>query len=286
MSNLSISRAQRLDQKVIELIPELSRAFAVRLISDKKVTVNGLPETKPGRKLKAGDEVLVDYATSDLSKIPAINLPVIYEDDDCLVIDKPAGILTHSKGAYNPEASVATFVSSKINDMRGNRAGIVHRLDRGTSGVIIVAKTPDSLKFLQRQFSTRKVKKTYVAVINGQIEPPAAIIDMPIERNPKSPQTFRVGAGGKSAKTTYKTLEFNDNYSLLELTPETGRTHQLRVHLNQLGHPVVGDIFYGGQAAERLMLHAKSLEISLPSGRRQVFSSAVPAEILDKMSKP
>ncbi|MGH7195265.1 MAG: RluA family pseudouridine synthase [Candidatus Saccharimonadales bacterium] len=285
MSNLSLSRAQRLDQKVIELIPQLSRAFAVRLINDGKVTVNGLAEAKPGRKLKPSDEVLVDYEMSQLSQIPAIDLLIIYEDNDCLVIDKPAGILTHAKGAYNPEASVATFVNHKVNDLAGNRAGIVHRLDRGTSGVMIVAKNPQALKFLQKQFSMRKVNKTYLALIKGQIEPDAAIIDMPIERNPKRPQSFRAGARGKAAKTIYKTLKFNGQFALLQLQPETGRTHQLRVHLAELKHPIIGDNFYGGEADSRLMLHAKSLEITLPSGQRKIFKSEVPEVIIQKVVK-
>jgi 23S rRNA pseudouridine1911/1915/1917 synthase len=143
---------------------------------------------------------------------------------------------------------------------------------------MICAKTPEALKWLQKQFSQRKTKKTYYAVVTGTLKQPEAVIDMPIERNPKAPATFRVGINGKSANTTYKVITTNDKYSLVELKPETGRTHQLRVHLNHLGHPIVGDYMYGGVKHDRLMLHAYSLELTLPDRRRMTFSAPVPKE--------
>ena len=209
--------------------------------------------------------------------IPDIELPIIFEDDDCVVINKPVGLLTHSKGAFNPEATVATWLSNRTTDMDGERAGIVHRLDRATSGVMICAKSPEALAWLQKQFSQRKVKKSYIAIIAGQLDPEEAIIDMPIERNPKAPATFRVGNNGKSATTHYKTIESSEHYSLLELKPETGRTHQLRVHLKHLGHPIVGDVLYNGKPGERLFLHAQSLEITLPNRERKVFNVPIAA---------
>ncbi len=279
MSNLEISRAQRLDQNVVEQIPELSRGFAARLIEDGKVTVNGVARTKPGYKLRQGDVVVVDYDIAELEKIPDIDLEVLYEDDDCVVINKPIGVLSHSKGTFNPEATVATWLRSQLKGLSGERGGIVHRLDRATSGVMISAKTPEALSWLQKQFATRNVKKTYVAVISGELNPPEAIIDMPIGRNPKAPATFRVDVQGKHAKTSYKTIVTNGKHSLLELKPETGRTHQLRVHLNHLHHPIVGDPLYGGESAERLYLHAKSLEITiLHNHERKVFTAPLPSE--------
>jgi 23S rRNA pseudouridine1911/1915/1917 synthase len=277
MANLEISRAQRLDQKVIELIPELSRASATKLIEGGKVTVNGEPVLKSGYKLREGEEVKVDFDVETLQDIPTIKLPVLYEDDDCVVIIKPVGLLTHSKGEFYPEATVETWLRSRTK-ITGARAGIVHRLDRATSGVMICAKTPEALKWLQKQFSQRKTKKTYYAVVTGTLKQPEAVIDMPIERNPKAPATFRVGINGKSANTTYKVITTNDKYSLVELKPETGRTHQLRVHLNHLGHPIVGDYMYGGVKHDRLMLHAYSLELTLPDRRRMTFSAPVPKE--------
>ncbi len=282
MSNLEISRAQRLDQKVVELIPELSRSFAVRLVEDGKVSVNGTPQTKAGYKLRAGDEVQVDYDISQLDQIPDIELEVLYEDEDCVVINKPVGVLSHSKGAFNPEATVATWLRSRVKGLAGDRGGIVHRLDRATSGVMICAKTPEALHWLQKQFATRNVHKTYAAVIAGALEPAKAVIDMPIERNPKAPATFRVGTQGKYAITAYHTVLAGNTHSLVELAPETGRTHQLRVHLGHFHHPIVGDQLYGGEPADRLYLHAEKLEITLlKDHERKVFTAPVPPQFRD-----
>ena len=268
-----------MDQKVVELIPDLSRGFASRLIDEGKVRVNDTVQTKAGYKLREGDEVTVDYDASQLEQIPDIDLPVLYEDDDCVVINKPVGVLSHSKGAFNPEATVATWLRSRLKGLGGERGGIVHRLDRATSGVMICAKNPEALSWLQKQFSSRNVKKSYAAVVQGSMSPEEAIIDMPIGRNPRAPATFRVDAQGKYAKTAYKTIATGEKYSLLELRPETGRTHQLRVHLGHFHHPIVGDTFYGGEPADRLYLHAESLEITIPNGHeRKVFTTPVPPE--------
>lgn len=294
MANLEISRAERLDMRVVAMLPQLTRGNAGKLIEGGKVTVNGKVTQKAGYKLKAGDEITIDYDPELARAIPSVDLPVIYEDDDCVVIEKPIGLLTHSKGDFNPEASVASWLGehlakdpkNKLIDLEKDvatgsphnpRAGIVHRLDRATSGVLICAKTPDALAWLQKQFSSRKVKKTYNAAIVGELNPSEAVIDMPIERNPKSPQTFRVGSNGKHATTHYKTLQTANGYSLLELKPETGRTHQLRVHLGHQGHPIIGDTFYKGKPAGRLFLHARELEITLPNRERKVFTTDLPA---------
>lgn len=275
----------RLDQKIVELHPRVTRSFVTKLIVDGKVTVNDEVITKAGYKLKGADKIAVDYDVEASKIIPEIELPVLYEDDDCVVIDKPLGLLTHSKGAFNPEATVATWLAGKITDIEpSERAGIVHRLDRATSGVMICAKTSEALSWLQKQFAQRRTKKTYYAVIKGVLKPEAAIIDMAIERNPKKPQTFRVGSNGKPAQTTYKTLESNGAYSLVELKPITGRTHQLRVHLAHQGHPIVGDVFYNGEPADRLYLHAHELELTLPNRERKVFTSPVPKVFIEKVS--
>ena len=292
MSNLNVSRAERLDQRVVALMPLLSRSFATKLINDGKVTVNGEVVTKGGTKLKPEDVVTIDYQEEEFV-IPTIKLPVLYEDDDCVVINKPIGLLTHSKGAFNPEASVATWLHNRIEDKTlieadahqpNRRAGIVHRLDRATSGVMIAAKTAKALTWLQRQFSQRKAKKTYIAIVSGHLKQPEAVIDMPIERNPKAPATFRVGPNGKPAITHYKLLKETDHLTLLELQPETGRTHQLRVHLSQLGHPIVGDTLYHGKTAERMFLHAASLEITTPARERQIFTAPVPKQFKELLN--
>jgi 23S rRNA pseudouridine1911/1915/1917 synthase len=271
-------KTERLDQYVVRQFPKLSRSAAVQLIDSGKVSVNGKVATKAGSKVRQDDKVEIDIREVEAAVIPDIELPVIYEDKACVAVNKPAGMLTHSKGAFNPEATIATWLSSRVSGMDGERAGIVHRLDRATSGVMICAKTPEALSWLQKQFSERKVKKIYQAVVKGVPSEQQAIIDMPIERNPKKPQTFRVGANGKPATTEYHVLASNDRYSLLELRPATGRTHQLRVHLQHIGHPIIGDTLYGGPAAGRLYLHARSLELTLPNKKRQVLEVPVPEE--------
>jgi 23S rRNA pseudouridine1911/1915/1917 synthase len=277
------SELLRLDQSVAQQLPTLSRVFAASLIKDGLVSVNGQVITRPSQKLKLEDLVKIDYDPATRDVIPAITLPIIYEDNDCIVIYKPVGVLSHSKGAFNPEGTVATWLESRLQDLEGERAGIVHRLDRATSGVMILAKNKKAATWIQKQFSTRKVKKTYQAIVTGTLTPPEALIDMPIERNPKQPATFRAGVNGKPARTHYKVLQESFGYSLLELAPETGRTHQLRVHLKQLGHPIVGDTFYGGEVADRLYLHAEKLELTLPNHTRQVFQVPVPQAFDKKM---
>jgi 23S rRNA pseudouridine1911/1915/1917 synthase len=285
VSNIELSRAERLDQYVVRQQPSLSRGFAVRLIQDGDVLVNGEPQLKAGYKVRVSDKVEIGFDEAKAVVFPDIELPIIYEDEDCVVINKPVGLLTHSKGAFNPEATVSTWLRARMEAPKGERAGIVHRLDRATSGVMVCAKTPEALGWLQKQFSQRKVKKSYVAVVEGVLKEPEAIIDMPIERNPKKPQTFRVGSNGKAAVTAYKVLKTAENLSLLELKPTTGRTHQLRVHLEHLGHPIVGDTFYGGKPAERLFLHAQELEITLPNRERKVFKVPVPAQFKELLAK-
>jgi 23S rRNA pseudouridine1911/1915/1917 synthase len=210
-----------------------------------------------------------------------ITLPVIYEDKNVAVINKPAGVLTHSKGSMNTEGTVATFIAPLIDsyELLGNRAGIVHRLDRATSGVIITAKNAAVMNYLQKQFSQRKTKKIYYAIVEGWPKPEAAVIDAPIERNPKKPQTFKVGLRGKTAQTGYKVLKKveknGQKYALLELKPVTGRTHQLRVHLAYIKHPVAGDAVYG-RVSDKMYLNAHSLEITLPDGQRKIFQAPLP----------
>ena len=194
---------------------------------------------------------------------------VIYEDDDVVVLDKPAGLLSMAKGEYCPENTLEKY------------GLLVHRLDRDTSGVVIMAKNPDVQKSLRRQFQDRKTKKTYYAIVAGRPKLDEARIDLPIARDLKRPTTFRVDASGKESETFYKVLKSNDKYSLVELKPTTGRTHQLRVHMKFLGHPILGDVVYDGDKADRLYLHANKLEITLPGGKRSTFEAPLPKEFLD-----
>lgn len=281
---------KRADIYVVAQLPEFTRSSLKNLFNTGQVTLKDHP-IKASHTLRAGD--ILNLNTGLLfTKPPAIEIPILYEDDEVVVLNKPAGILTHAKGALNTEATVASFIKPKLNDktLNGNRAGIVHRLDRHTSGVIITAKNESAMKYLQKQFSTRKANKTYLAVIEGELKLKQAIIDAPIERNPKKPQTFRVSSSGRPATTQYKVLKISalggssDSYSLLELTPKTGRTHQLRVHLKYIGHPILGDQAYGHEG-KHMYLHAKSLELKLPGGRQIKFEAPEP-KIFKDFLKP
>lgn len=275
---------KRADVFISRFYPDYSRSSLERLFDNGLISA-GPKAIKAGYRLKLGDVLAVDDSLLKRAP-PKVDLPVLYEDDNTIVINKPAGLLTHSKGALNDEATVASFIASKLNDpvLVGNRAGIVHRLDRGTSGVIITAKNLAALKHLQKQFSQRRTKKIYQAIIEGRPTESEAIIDAPIARNPKRPQTFYVNSRGKAAQTNYKVLsEFKragQTYSLVELNPTTGRTHQIRVHMKYIGHPIVGDRIYGHDA-KHLYLHAQSLEITLPGGERKVFRADPPGYFLE-----
>ncbi len=283
-----VSYPMRLDSYLLLQQPAISRAQLQRLIKNGKVSVDNEIQTKNGFMVKESSVVNVDFDFAKPLTIPTIEIPVIYEDEACVVIDKPEGLLTHSKGAFNPEASVASWLSGRPHfdfppDTGVNqRAGVVHRLDRATTGVMICAKNPTALKHLQKQFQDRKAKKTYIARVAGELTPPEALIDVPIERNPKMPQRFRPGQNGKPAQTNYKVLQtIAQNKavdSIVELKPLTGRTHQLRVHLDYMKHPIVGDTFYNGRSANHLYLHAESLEITIPGGKRMTFHSPAPKE--------
>jgi 23S rRNA pseudouridine1911/1915/1917 synthase len=278
---------ERLDKALASRYPQYSRSALEKLILEGYVTVNG-DIKRSSYKIKTGDDVSVDISLFT-RPIESIEIPIIYEDNDVVVIDKPTGVLTHAKGTLHNEATVATWLkkhaestitnqSNNEDFWASNRAGIVHRLDRVTSGVMICAKNEPAQVHLQKQFSNRKAKKTYVALIEGSLDEPKGTIDVPIERNPKKPATFRPGINGKSAQTTYSVLKSDDAYTTLELSPHTGRTHQLRVHLQYMKHPIIGDVLYGGKSANRLYLHAKSLEITLPNKKRLTFDSELPKE--------
>ncbi len=274
---------QRLDVFAHNKIPDLSRSSVKKLLEDKKILVNKVVE-KPSYHMRTDDVVRIDYDVSGVEAIQQPDIEILYEDDDCIVMNKPTGVLTHSKGSFNPEWTVATFIHDRLIDMSGERGGIVHRLDRATSGVIIAAKTHAALSWLQKQFSQRKVKKSYFAIVDGHLQESEAVIEMPIERHPRTPKLFRTSAQGKPATTYYFVTERGEEHDLVRLQPTTGRTHQLRVHMKQLGHPITGDALYGGTTAKRLFLHAHSLEITLPSRTRKVFEVPIPSEFRTMMT--
>ncbi len=270
---------ERLDSFLSRQLPERSRSYWQKLC-ERGLVMGSQQKIKASHTLKQGEIVAVVLPQQpDFSQQ---TLPLIYEDDDVLVINKPARLLTHAKGALSDEFTVAEFVRPRTTDgLTTNRPGIVHRLDRDTSGIIIAAKHSLAKHWLQKQFSQRKVKKMYRALVAGQLKEPQALLDLPIERNPKKPQTFRVGSNGKTAQTAYQIEQAFTHSTLVRLYPLTGRTHQLRVHMAYLGNPIVGDTLYGKAdlTLERMFLHAAELEITLPSRKRSVFEASLPPDL-------
>lgn len=275
----------RLDVALAKKYDNLSRSSIQKMIKNELAKVNGRIITKVKELVDESIDLIELVEVQKDAK--HIDLEIIYEDENVIVVNKPKGVLTHSKGVLNNEFTVADFFELHGCDFaKGtNRAGIVHRLDRETSGIIIGAKNDTAAKKLQKQFSERTTKKEYIAIVEGVPSPNKAIIDLPIARNNSLPSTFIVNAKGKTAQTKYEVLESKNNRSLVKLNPKTGRTHQLRVHLAYIKHPIVGDRVYNDRYSEkdsRMFLHAKSLEISIPpnntntTSQRMVFESPLP----------
>ena len=254
----------------------ISRSLWQKYIKAGYVSVNNKVATTPKFEVDETDEIALNLPEKEQTDV---DLPILYEDDDVIVVNKPSGLLTHAKGGLSDEPTVAEIIRPKTSFATDtDRPGIVHRLDRDTSGLLIIAKNSESAAHLQRQFAERTAKKTYIAITDGKPKLNAAKIDLPIGRNPSAPSTFRIDPNGKPAQTTYHVLAENDAQSLVELKPTTGRTHQLRVHLAHLNTPILGDRVYGKSSDCRMMLHAQKLEITLPSGERKVFEAAIPDE--------
>lgn len=270
------SNKKRLDSVLAEKYPDISRSTWQKHIKAGHVSVGGKVQTSPKFDVTDADEITL--SVPDAADYSEHELPIVYLDDNVIVINKPVGVLTHSKGTINEEFTVADFFARYTTyGLDTNRPGIIHRLDRDTSGILIGARNSETASLLQKQFAERKSKKTYMAVVDGILKEKHATVDLPIGRNPTAPSTFRVDPKGKNALTEYKVIAETGKQSLVELKPLTGRTHQLRVHMGYLGAPIKGDRVYGKQA-DRLYLHAKSLEITLPGGKRETFLAPVPAE--------
>lgn len=254
----------RLDILLVEKYKSYNRSTLQRFIRDGFVTVDGVVAKKPNQKFE--ERVKIELNVPTELKNADLKPAVIYEDDNVIVLDKPAGLLSMAKGEYCPEKTLEDF------------GLLVHRLDRDTSGVVILAKNVEVQKFLRKQFQDRKTHKTYYAIVSGRPKLDAARVDLPIARDLKRPTTFRVDPNGKASETYYRVLKSDGKHSLVELKPTTGRTHQLRVHMKYLGHPIIGDPVYGDEDAARLFLHAKALEITLPGGERRVFEADLPQD--------
>lgn len=274
----------RLDKELARRYPDLSRSTVQKYIKAGYVSVDGKQVTKASTDVSDVDDIAVEIPVKE--DFSAREFPIIYIDDSVIVINKPEGILTHSKGVMNDEFTVADFFRRYTTyGLETNRPGIVHRLDRDTSGVIIGARTDEAALLLKKQFADRTVKKYYTAVVDGLPKLEKAVIDLPIGRNPTAPSTFRVEPNGKPAITSYEVVKTNEAHSLVELRPKTGRTHQLRVHMQYIHAPISGDRVYGNvKSAPRLCLHAHSLELTLPGSHRKTFTAPVPALFTELVS--
>lgn len=264
----------RLDRYLARQLPDLSRAQLQRLIRTGWVSVNGRP-AKPSALVTPGVwvRVRIPAAPARIPEPEPIVLDIVYEDDDLVVINKPAGLVVHP-GAGRTSGTLVNALLAHYPDLAAGdqeRPGIVHRLDRDTSGLLVIARNEQALYDLQQQFKTRRVDKTYLALVQGR--PPAAqgIIEAPLGRDPKRRQRMAVLSDGRPARTRYQMLAELGEYCLLSVRPETGRTHQIRVHLAWLGVPVVGDRIYGRRANRlgltRQFLHAWRLAFERPGGR-------------------
>ncbi|HEY3927835.1 MAG TPA: RluA family pseudouridine synthase [Candidatus Koribacter sp.] len=310
--------ALRLDHYLVAHLPDVSRARVQALIDDEKILVNG-KASKPSYKLRGDEtiEVLGDYQPPPLRAIAEdIPLDVVYEDDDLAVINKPAGMMVHAGAGSTEEArNRGTLVNAllhrfrALSDVGGEmRPGIVHRLDKETSGLIVVAKNDVAHRKLAEQFSSRKVHKKYIALVHGWPKKAKGTINLPIARDVsrRTRMTTR-GSGGRDALSHYMVLEKVESpygkFALLEVKIETGRTHQIRVHLASLGHPVVGDTLYGAPgelrvvkpvkgiaskiaSLDRNFLHAASIHLQQPrSGTELRFERPIPVELENFLAK-
>lgn len=290
----------RLDIYLLKNLPDLTRSRIKRLIEEGRVLVNHSP-TKAGHKVKAGDIIEVVLPEPQVLEVrpEAIPLDILYEDESIIVIDKPPGLVVHP-GAGRPGGTLVNALLYHCRDLAGIggslRPGIVHRLDKDTSGVLVVAKTDKAHQGLVRQFKGHRVTRRYLALVWGMVKQDKGIIDIPIGRHPRQRERMHVAPGrGRRAVTNYRVLERFGPITLLEIAPETGRTHQIRVHLSAIHHPVVGDPVYGKRTIpsglsqrlrdclkglKRQALHASTLGFIHPvKGETMEFTSNPPEDI-------
>jgi len=275
----------RLDKYLTRVLPQFSRAYLQRLIEQGDVLVNG-QRAKASRKLSESDRIAVELPPPPGRPLPEpMPLAVVYEDDDIMVIDKPAGLTVHPAPGHPSHTLVNAILAhcpGLVASDESVRPGIVHRLDKDTSGLMVIAKNDFAREHLVRQFKSRTVTKGYVVLVKGRLSPEQGIIDAPIGRNHHRRQRMAVVEAGKEATTRYQVRRYLGSYTLVEVTPLTGRTHQIRVHLSAIGHPVIGDRTYGARSPylDRQFVHACRLGFRLPStGEYQEFTSDLPVDL-------
>lgn len=278
---------ERLDRYLARALPQLSRSRIQQLIHAGLVTVDN-KTTKPGMLVEAGMQVTLRIPPA-ASATPLVAQPlplnIIYEDDALLVVDKPAGLVVHP-GAGHPHNTLVNALLAHCPTLATDapdRPGIVHRLDRDTSGLLIVAKTEQALEHLRAQFKQHRVQKSYLALVHGRPPTPQGIIEAPVGRDPHDRQRMAVLPGGRMARTVYQQLAALGDYTMLRVSPQTGRTHQIRVHLAWLDIPVAGDRIYGRKREQvpmpRQFLHAWQLAFEHPAGMRLSLKAPLPADL-------
>ena len=298
MKTYKVEEIGRLDKVVSNLEQNISREAIQRMVKTGKILVNGKQE-KASFKTTVGDLITLEEEIPEEIELKPQEMPldIIYEDDDMLVINKEKGIVVHP-GNGNPDGTLANAVMAKckgsLSGIGGKiRPGIVHRIDKDTSGLIIVAKNDTAHLNLSKQIQDRKVKKTYIALVRGVIKENEATINMPIGRSSKDRKKMAVTKDGKEAITHFKVLKRYNGFTLLEVKIETGRTHQIRVHLSEIGYPIVGDEVYSNGknpfGVKGQMLHAEKLELKHPrTGKDLTFEAPVPkyfANIINQLEK-
>lgn len=298
MKTYKVEEIGRLDKVVSNLEQNISREAIQRMVKTGKILVNGKQE-KASYKTTVGDVITLEEEIPKKIELKPQEMPldIIYEDEDMLVINKEKGIVVHP-GNGNPDGTLANAVMAKckgsLSGIGGKiRPGIVHRIDKDTSGLIIVAKNDTAHLNLSKQIQDRKVKKTYIALVRGVIKENEATINMPIGRSSKDRKKMAVTKDGKEAITHFKVLKRYNGFTLLEVKIETGRTHQIRVHLSEIGYPVVGDEVYSNGknpfGVKGQMLHAEKLELKHPrTGKDLTFEAPVPkyfANIINQLEK-
>ncbi len=298
MKTYKVEEIGRLDKVVSNLEQNMSRETIQRMIKTGKILVNNKQE-KASFKTTVGDLITLEEEIPAEIELKPQEMPldIIYEDDDMLVINKEKGIVVHP-GNGNPDGTLANAVMAKckgsLSGIGGKiRPGIVHRIDKDTSGLIIVAKNDTAHINLSKQIQDRKVKKTYIALVRGVIKENEATINMPIGRSSKDRKKMAVTKDGKEAITHFKVLKRYNGFTLLEVKIETGRTHQIRVHLSEIGYPIVGDEVYSNGknpfGVKGQMLHAEKLELKHPrTGKDLTFEAPVPkyfANIINQLEK-
>jgi 23S rRNA pseudouridine1911/1915/1917 synthase len=276
---------QRLDKALVALAPEFSRSHLQHLVEAGHVRLDGAPAAPSSRRLRAGQRLEVDLVPTDESRAfrpQPMALATLYEDEHLIVIDKPAGLVVHPAPAHWQGTLLNGLLAHHAGAAALPRAGIVHRLDKDTSGVMIAGKTLAAVTALVRMIAARDVHRRYRALAHGRVEPARQSIEAPIGRDPVSRLRMAVVAGGKAARTDVERVGERERISALVCTLHTGRTHQIRVHLAARGHPLVADALYGGKPALGLVrqaLHAVRLELRHPiSGTALVFDSAPPPD--------